>query len=197
MTRTWDEFAASVFDRIPPALLLLLLLVAAGVIGSLWYWFPRWVPRRWPRIRLPRLRKRPKRQRRAKKAKKEKKAPEVVPAVPEPAFEPSVVLPDGMLLADRLAAEGRFAEAIRQRLRDVVGDLTVAGVINPLPGATAAEVAADAAGQRPALSQPLGDATELFSQVWYADRPAQRVQDEHMRTLTGEVRTRMTDGGTR
>ncbi|MEV4637508.1 DUF4129 domain-containing protein [Actinoplanes sp. NPDC049548] len=186
MTRVWDEFAASVFDRISPQLLLFLLLLLAGVAGSLWYWYPAWVPRRMPRLRMPKI-KRPRRRPRTKK-----KAVEETPAAP--AFEPSVVLPDGTLLADRLAAEGRYAEAIRQRLRDLVGDLAAAGIVAPLPGTTAAEVAATAAVQRPAMAGPLGGATELFSEIWYGDRPALRDHDEHMRALTGEVRTRMTGG---
>ncbi|AGL15243.1 DUF4129 domain-containing protein [Actinoplanes sp. N902-109] len=189
MTRAWDEFAAAVFDRVPPPLLFLLLLLAAGLVGVLWYYWPRWVPRRLPRWRLPRFEQRPKR------PKQVKPPPEKKPAEPEPEFEPTVVLPGGMLLADQLAAQGRYAEAIRQRLRDVVGDLTAAGVVAPLPGTTAAEVASSAAVQRPAVAAPLGGATELFSEVWYGNRPAQRSHDDHMRALTGEVRSRM--GGPR
>jgi hypothetical protein len=190
VTRVWDEFAASVFDHLSPQLLLLLLLLAAGLTALLWYYWPRWVPRRWPRFRLPRFKRRPKKPKTPKKA----KTPKPERPEPEPEFEPTVVLPDGMLLADRLAAEGRYAEAIRQRLRDVVGDLTVARIIAPLPGSTAAEVAASAAVHRPAVAGPLSDATDLFSEVWYGDRPAERTHDDHMRALTGEVRNRMTGG---
>ncbi|PRY17686.1 DUF4129 domain-containing protein [Pseudosporangium ferrugineum] len=196
MTRAWDEFAASVFDRISPQSLFLLLLLAAAVAGALWYWFPAWVPRRFPRVRLPRLRLPRWRLPRLRRRKRKKKPAGTEKARTAPAFEPSVVLPDGTLLADRLAAEGRYAEAIRQRLRDIVGDLTAAGVVSPLPGTTAAEVAVTAATQRPAVAAPLAGATDLFSDIWYGDRPAGRDHDDHMRTLTGEVRTRMTTGGT-
>jgi len=192
MTRAWDEFAAAVFDVIPPGTLLLLLLVVAGLVGALWYWFPAWVPRRWPRMprwRMPRFRLPRWRRTRKPKAAKRGKKTEV-----EPVFAPTVVLPDGTLLADRLAAEGRYAEAIRQRLRDVVGDLTAAGVVSPLPGTTAAEVAASAAARRPAVAAPLGGATQLFSEIWYGDRPALHSHDEHMRALTGDVRSRMKEG---
>ena len=190
MTRVWDEFAASVFDVVSPQTLLLLGLLAAGVVGALWYWFPAWVPRRLPRWRLPRLRlprwRWPKwRRTRRPKAKPARKTKT------EPAFAPTVVLPDGTLLADRLAAEGRYAEAIRQRLRDVVGDLTAAGVVAPLPGTTAAEVAAAAAVQRPAVAGSLAGATDLFSEIWYGDRPALADHDARMRALTGDVRSRM------
>jgi hypothetical protein len=192
MTRSWDEFAAGVFDLVAPQNLLLLLLLLAGLIGALWYWFPAWVPRRWPRWRMPRFRLprlRLPRFRRTGKPKAAEPAPEQ-----EPAFEPTVVLADGTLLADRLAAQGRYAEAIRQRLRDLVGDLSAAGVVSPLPGTTAAEVAASVAARRPAMAGPLGGATDLFSEIWYGDRTALSAHDERMRALTGDVRIRMSEG---
>jgi hypothetical protein len=190
VTRTWDEFAASVFDVVPPSVLLLILLLAAGLVGALWYWFPAWVPRRLPRFRLPRWRL-PKWRRRPRKPKAARK----VRKKAEPVFAPTVVLADGTLLADRLAAEGRYAEAIRQRLRDVVGDLTVAGVVAPLPGTTAAEVAAAVAAQRPAVAGSLAGATDLFSEIWYGNRTALPAHDERMRALTGDVRSRMRGAG--
>ena len=173
MTRVWDEFAAAVFDVVPPQVLLLLLLAIAGLTGALWYWYPAWVPTRMPRLRMPRWRL--PRWRRTRKPKAARKPKSKV----EPVFAPTVVLADGTLLADRLAAEGRYAEAIRQRLRDVVGDLT------------AAEVAAAAAAQRPAVAGSLAGATDLFSEIWYGNRPALPAHDERMRALTGDVRTRM------
>jgi len=191
MTRAWDEFAAAVFDVVSPQVLLLLGLLAAGVVGALWYWFPAWVPRRLPRLRLPRFRLPRWRLPKWRRTRKPKAARPGRSGPAEPAFAPTVVLPDGTLLADRLAAEGRYAEAIRQRLRDVVGDLTAAGVVAPLPGTTAAEVAAAAAVQRPAVAGPLAGATDLFSEIWYGDRPALPAHDSRMRDLTGDVRTRM------
>jgi hypothetical protein len=191
MTRTWDEFAAAVFDVVSPQTLLLLMLALAGLIGALWYWFPAWVPRRWPRLRMPRFRFRLPRFRRTRKPKAAKKAAQ---QAPEQVFAPTVVLADGTLLADRLAAEGRYAEAIRQRLRDLVGDLTAAGVVAPLPGTTAAEVAASVAARRPAVAGSLGGATDLFSEIWYGDRIALPAHDDRMRSLTGDVRVRMREG---
>ncbi|MET8147966.1 DUF4129 domain-containing protein [Actinoplanes sp. NPDC049668] len=190
MTRAWDEFAAAVFDVVPPQTLLLLMLLLAGLTGALWYWFPAWVPRRWPRWRMPRFRLPRLRLPRFRRTGK----PKAAEAEPEPAFAPTVVLADGTLLADRLAAEGRYAEAIRQRLRDIVGDLTAAGVVAPLPGTTAAEVAAAAAAHRPAVAGSLGGATDLFSEIWYGDRTALPAHDERMRSLTGDVRLRMREG---
>ena len=84
-------------------------------------------------------------------------------------------------LADRLAAEGRYAEAIRQRLRDTLRELIAARLVPPQPGWTAAELATMASTQRPAVAWPLGNATELFSEIWYGDRPAAAHHDERMR----------------
>jgi hypothetical protein len=183
MTRTVNELTAAVFDLIPGPLMLLLLILVTGGGGALWYWYPAWVPRR-----LPWRAKRTRAPKRKKKAEKEAAAEPVVTAA-EPEEAPAV--PQGLLLADRLAAEGRFAEAVRQRLRDIIRDLVGAGVIAPQPGWTAAELAAVAATQRPAVSAPLGAATEVFSQIWYGDRPAGRAQDDHMRTLTDQVRAEL------
>lgn len=194
MTRLWDEFAAAVFDVVPPGVLLLLGLVLAGLVGALWYAYPAWVPHGLPQLphwRLPRWRLPKWRLPKWRRTRKPKAARQPKKAAAEPAFAPTVVLPDGTLLADRLAAEGRYAEAIRQRLRDVVGDLTAAGVIAPLPGTTAAEVAAAAAARRPAVAGPLTGATDLFSEIWYGDRTALPGHDARMRALTSDVRTRM------
>jgi hypothetical protein len=182
VSRSWDEFVAAVFDVVPGQVVLLLLLVAAGVSGTLWYTFPAWVPRRLPRFRWKRRARKPKRA-------KTKPVPEPVLTAAQPESEPEVPLPAGALsLADRLAAEGRYAEAIRQRLRDTIRDLTTAGIVAPQPGWTAAELAAVASARRPAVAWPLGSATELFSEIWYGDRPAQQTQDDRMRDLTGQVR---------
>ena len=187
MSRSWDEFVAAVFDVVAPGTVLLVLLLGAAVTGALWYWFPAWVPRRLPRwrLRLPRWRW-PKRRKRAPAAPAAtpEPEPELTPAEPEE----DVVVAGGQSLADRLAAEGRYAEAIRQRLRDTLRDLIAARLVPPQPGWTAAELAGMAAAQHPAVAAPLGSATELFSQVWYGERPAGQEHYRHMRALTDQVR---------
>jgi len=186
MTRAWDEFVAAVFDVIPPGLLTLLLIAGAALVAALWYWFPAWVPRRLPRWRLrwPRWR-RPKRRERVKKATPAAAPEPVITAAEE---EPALVPVGDLSLADRLAAEGRYAEAIRQRLRETLRELVAARLVPPQPGWTAAELAAIAAGQHPAVAWPLSDATELFSEIWYGQRPAAHAHDERMRALTDQVR---------
>jgi hypothetical protein len=173
VTRAWDELAADVFDVVPPGLLLLILLSFAALTGALWYWWPLWVPRRLPRFRR-------------RRTEKTRKDPVITAAEPEP--EPVAAAKPDLSLADRLAAEGRYAEAVRQRLRVTLGELVAARLVPPQPGWTAAELSAMAGRQRPAVSAPLGSATELFSQIWYGGRPAERAHDEHMRVLTDQVR---------
>jgi hypothetical protein len=174
MMRGWDEAAAAVFDIVSGPLLFLGLLVVATVGGALWYHYPAWLPGpRRPRVKKP------------KKSRTDKDV--ITAAEPEP--EPADADAEELGLADRLAAAGRYAEAIRQRLRDVIRDLVAAGVLAPQPGWTAAELAALAAAQRPAVGAPLGAATELFSEIWYGARPAGATQDDRMRLLTEQVRT--------
>ncbi|MFI1991907.1 DUF4129 domain-containing protein [Actinoplanes sp. NPDC020271] len=211
MTRFYDELVASLFDVVSPQLTLLILLALTGLVAALWYWYPAWVPRRmprlrftFPRLRLPRwrfprvrLRWHLTRWRRKPKAKRRPKAePVLVTAEPEAAPEPLGA--PGLSLADRLAAEGRYAEAIRERLRETVSDLTRAGVITPEPGTTALELTADAAARRPVVGAPLGGATAIFSEIWYGRRAASPGHDDRMRTLTAEVRSSITvpRGGT-
>jgi hypothetical protein len=187
VTRAWDEWAAAVFDVVPGPTLLLILLLAAGLAGALWYTYPAWIPRRWPR--WPRRRRRV---RAARPAKKEKPKREKIKKVKEAEPVVTAAVTADLSLADRLAAEGRFAEAIRQRLRDTIRELVAAGVVAPQPGWTAVELAAVAAEQRPAVAGPLGRAVDVFSEIWYGDRPAGREQDDHMRTLTGLIHAELT-----
>jgi hypothetical protein len=214
MSRWWTDFVAGVSDRIALALLVLLMFVAAGIVAALWYWFPAWVPRRlprwrrprlrlrwprwrlrWPRLRLrwprlhwPRLRLRWPRLRWPWRRRREK---------PEPAVELDELILDDELpdlpvemfisLADKLAAEGRFAEAIRERLRAIVRDLVDHTVVENRPGWTVTELAAAASLARPAVATPLDAAARLFSDIWYGQRVAYAEHDARMRQYAAEV----------
>ena len=93
-------------------------MLVAGLTALAWYHFPAWVPRRLPRWRLPRLQAAPlaatpggpagRRPDRCHPARRPRTGDDALPAGP------------GRSLADRLAAEGRYAEAVRERLRDMV-----------------------------------------------------------------------------
>ncbi len=75
-------------------------------------------------------------------------------------------------LAERAAARGDYAEAVRERLRAVVRELEARGVVEPRPGRTADEVAGEAGRVVPELAAPLGEGARLFDEVWYGGRPA-------------------------
>jgi hypothetical protein len=194
VTRRYDELLAGIFDVINPALVVLILLAFAIAVGLLWYTYPAWL-----RIRLPRPKwkrwtwRRPrfklKRRRRPRK-KKEPKAVKPEPAGrPEPEQEiPVRPVAPALSTADRLAAEGRYAEAIRERLRESVTALTSHGVIAYAPEWTAHEIATAASASRPAVAVPLSGATDIFSEIWYGRRPAGPDQDALMRRLTAEVK---------
>ncbi len=76
------------------------------------------------------------------------------------------------VLAEAAAAEGRWADAVRERLRAVVRDLEARGVLDPRPGRTAGEVARDAGVAVPAVADDLRRAAVLFDEVWYGGRTA-------------------------
>ena len=75
-------------------------------------------------------------------------------------------------LAESAAAAGRWADAVRERLRAIVRDLEQRGVLEPRPGRTAGEVARDAGAAVPALAAELMRATTVFDEVWYGGRTA-------------------------
>ncbi len=74
--------------------------------------------------------------------------------------------------AERAAAEGRWADAVRERLRAVVRDLEARGVLDARPGRTAGEVALDGGAALPAAADDLRRAASVFDEVWYGGRPA-------------------------
>jgi hypothetical protein len=202
VTRDYDEFLAGIFDFVGPAWVALILLAVAVAVGLLWYTYPAWLrirarirlPRpKWSRFRLkwpkwkwhwPRFKRKP---RNKKKPKVVKPEPQAGTSEPQPDPEPRPAAA-ALSPADRLAAEGRYAEAIRERLRESVTALTRHGVIAPAPAWTANEVAETAIANRPAVSAPLAGATDIFSEVWYGRRPAGADQDALMRRLTAEVK---------
>src|SRR5262245_44750050 len=216
MIREWTEFVAAIGDIISLPLLLLLMVAATALIAILWYAYPAWVPRRnpfarfrrrrkgertrrklrWPRLRWPHLRwprlRWPWRRKKAAAAKTvEEQIAEVLAADEE---LPEVPVAIYQSLADRLAAEGRYAEALRERYRAAVRDLVQHGVIDHRPGWTVTELARAAGVARPAVTVPLTSATGLFSEVWYAESPATADHDNRMRTLAGDVHANLGGG---
>jgi Domain of unknown function (DUF4129) len=74
--------------------------------------------------------------------------------------------------AEQAATEGRWAEAVRERLRAVVRSLEARGVLDARPGRTAGEVAAEAGAAVPEVADDLRRGARTFDEVWYGGRTA-------------------------
>lgn len=193
-SRWWTETTAALGDLLPLPLAALLLLLAAALAALAWYHWPAWVPRRLPRLRLPRLRlprlpqlrlprlrlPRWRRRRRARPAAE-------VPKLPRPRAEAEPPRGPVLSLADRLAAEGRFAEAVRERLRGMVRRLVASGAVEQRPGMTVTELTEAAARNAPPVDPTLRAAGAIFSELWYARRTASAEHDRRMRELADEL----------
>ncbi|MBB3601494.1 hypothetical protein FHT40_001127 [Mycolicibacterium sp. BK556] len=73
--------------------------------------------------------------------------------------------------AEAYAAQGNWAAAIRHRLRAVGRQLEETGMLNPVPGRTANELARDAGELLPAFSSELRRAATVFNDVTYGEQP--------------------------
>jgi len=91
--------------------------------------------------------------------------------------------------ADRYAAERRYAEAVRERMRAIVRELETRGVLDPRPGRTAAEVAREAGGLVPSVAGELRGGARVFDEIWYGGRPATAGADAAMREADQRVRS--------
>ena len=158
----------------------MLALVLASILGGvLHYTYPRWIPTRFPRLRRRKFAEKP-----------EKAAPEPVELTEaDLAGEELPDLPAQVFLtlADRLAAEGRYAEAVRERLRAIVRGLVERRAVEVLPGMTVTEVAHAAAAVAPGVEPSLRGATGVFSDIWYGQLPATAEHDTLMRQYAAEV----------
>lgn len=91
--------------------------------------------------------------------------------------------------ADHAAAQGHWADAIRERFRAVVRTLEERVVLDERPGRTADEAAADAARSLPTLAADLAAGARLFDDVCYGDRTANAEHDQRLRRLDDAVRS--------
>lgn len=83
--------------------------------------------------------------------------------------------------ADRFAASGQWAEAVRARTRAVVRGLEERGVIEAPPGKTLSGLAREVDERAPSLAADAGRVAEIFADVWYGDRPATAETDAAVR----------------
>jgi hypothetical protein len=91
--------------------------------------------------------------------------------------------------AEQYAAHGDWAAAIRHRLRAIARQLEETGVLNPVPGRTANELARDAGTSLPSLAAEFDSAATTFNDVTYGEVPGTQAAyrttadlDEHLRT---------------
>ncbi|MFJ8577112.1 DUF4129 domain-containing protein [Micromonospora sp. NPDC093277] len=209
MSRWWTETVAALGDAVPLPLAALLLLLAALLAALAWHFFPAWVPSRLPRphlprlrlprVRLPRLRlprmRLPKlRVPRLRRRRPKPRSTDDAPPVPAPRAPEPVAAASGSH-ADRLAAQGRYAEAVRERLRAMVRELVDRRIVEIRPGMTVTELTTAAAHVRPRVHPTLHAAATIFSDLWYAQRPATREHDHRMRDLATDLHRELTGEG--
>jgi len=89
--------------------------------------------------------------------------------------------------ADRAAASGDWRTAAVERFRAVVRSLEERVVIEPRPGRTAQEAAADAGARLGGQAQALRAGADLFDGVEYGDRVATQDDDAALRALDAAV----------
>jgi hypothetical protein len=199
LTRAWNEWLSTIVDSLWGGVytLMLITLVAAIIVGLLWAYWPAWLPSNWRRgrerdrraareksarpgrLRL-RLRWRWRRRRRRGRADDEstRLPDDEVPDLPAEVLA---------LTADELAAAGRWAEAVRERLRAILRGLIERDLLPSSPGWTVMELARAGGRARPELSGPLDAAAATFSEIWYGLREATAEDDAAMRVHAAAV----------
>jgi hypothetical protein len=90
--------------------------------------------------------------------------------------------------ADAAAAQGDWAEAVRERLRAVVRDLEERGLLDVRPGRTADEAAVLGGQVLPDVAADLRTAARVFDDVWYGGRTATADSDAQLRAVDDAVR---------
>jgi hypothetical protein len=170
----------------------LIVLAVAGLVAAAWQTFPAWLPRRswlgwWRalRARWPWWRRR--------RRERPIQAGAVPDATADPVADQLPDVPSATLtsLADAFAAQGRYAEAVRERLRAMIRELVDAGVITHRPALTILELSRTAARARPPMGPAVGGASRIFSDIWYGERPATADDDAAMREYAGAVRAQV------
>jgi hypothetical protein len=89
--------------------------------------------------------------------------------------------------AERHAGQGEWAEAVQERMRALVRSLEERTVLDPRPGRTADEAAAEAGRTLPDHAARLRDAARSFDDVTYGGRPATRDAYTALRNLDTEL----------
>lgn len=99
----------------------------------------------------------------------------------------ALVAADHRARAEAFAAQGQWAEAVRERMRAIVRELEGRGVLDPRPGRTALEVAAEAGTALPAAASDLREAAIRFDEIWYGGRLATAAADAQLRATDARI----------
>ncbi len=94
--------------------------------------------------------------------------------------------------AERLAEAGDYAGAIIERTRAIAMELETRGVLQPRPGRTASELAAEAASSLPDSAAALRETARLFDDVRYGDRAGTPAGYQQVRQLDESIRAART-----
>lgn len=97
--------------------------------------------------------------------------------------------------AEGHAAQGNWAAAIRHRLRAVARQLEEIGVLNPVPGRTANELARDAGELLPGFASDLRRAATVFNDVTYGERPGTEAEYRMVADLDDALRRHAAPSG--
>ncbi|MGW6919042.1 DUF4129 domain-containing protein [Kitasatospora sp. NPDC054939] len=85
--------------------------------------------------------------------------------------------------ADLHAAAGRWAEAVREQMRAIVRGLEERTLLDPRPGRTADEAAAEAGRALPEHAAALAAAARTFDDIAYGERTADQAAHQLLRDL--------------
>ncbi|MDX6200626.1 MAG: hypothetical protein QOF82_965 [Frankiales bacterium] len=96
-------------------------------------------------------------------------------------LDPETTAGDHRALAARLAEQGLWAEAVRERLRAISRSLEERALVDRRPGRTAYELAADGGRALPGEAADLTEAADRFARIWYGQ---QQADAEDYRRLT-------------
>lgn len=90
--------------------------------------------------------------------------------------------------AASLAEQGRYTEAIQERLRAIARDLEERALVDGLPGRTADELSSEAGLALPAFAAELAAAARSFDEVTYGGVPGTRPAYDAMTALDERLR---------
>lgn len=98
--------------------------------------------------------------------------------------------------AEQYASQGNWSAAIRHRVRAIARRFEESGMLNPVPGRTASELARDAGAAVPDLSSELVQAADAFNDVTYGGQPGTESGYRMIAQLDDHLRSRGPGRGT-